>query len=117
MWKIILCIFRTYAISVLYFLSQTGQLAKGGDNFVDGAVIAAARTLPTWSDGDVPIIPSIERKAAKELQEQCQECLAKYPTTSKQDQRILGNFLLKLFPNPSVFIEIDFLPFECRKRQ
>lgn len=65
------------------------QLSDGGDNFVDGAVLAAARTLPTWSDGDVPSIPSAERKAAKELQEQCQEILAKYPTTSKQDQKIL----------------------------
>lgn len=75
------------------FLSQAGKSAKEGDSFVDGAVIAAARTLPTWSDRDVPIIPSVERKAAKELQEQCHEILAKYPTTAKQDQQILGNFL------------------------
>ncbi|XP_010672874.2 protein PLASTID TRANSCRIPTIONALLY ACTIVE 14 isoform X2 [Beta vulgaris subsp. vulgaris] len=82
-----LSVFNITGLREEYYHSS--QLAKGGDNFVDGAVIAAARTLPTWSDGDVPIIPSIERKAAKELQEQCQECLAKYPTTSKQDQRIL----------------------------
>ncbi|KAI3921088.1 hypothetical protein MKX01_036067 [Papaver californicum] len=30
------------------------RLSNSGDNFVDGAVIAAARTLPTWSDGDIP---------------------------------------------------------------
>ncbi|KAL2900676.1 Protein PLASTID TRANSCRIPTIONALLY ACTIVE 14 [Bienertia sinuspersici] len=59
------------------------------DDFVDGAVIAAARTLPTWSDEDVPIIPSLERKAAKELQGRCQKILSEYPTTSEQDQQIL----------------------------
>ncbi|KAJ8433618.1 hypothetical protein Cgig2_023557 [Carnegiea gigantea] len=68
---------------------HNSQLATGGDDFVDGAVIAAARTLPTWSDGDVPSIPSVERNAAKELQRQCEEILAKYPTTSEQDQQIL----------------------------
>lgn len=65
-------------------------MSNSGDNFVDGAVLAAARTLPTWSDGDVPPIPSIERKAAKELQEECKLMLAEYPTTSKEDQQILG---------------------------
>lgn len=68
----------------------TGQLADNRDNFVDGAVIAAARTLPTWSDGDVPPIPSMERKAVKELQEECQQMLAQFPTTSGQDQKLLG---------------------------
>ncbi|KAB2079567.1 hypothetical protein ERO13_A05G011700v2 [Gossypium hirsutum] len=62
-----------------------------GDNFVDGAVIAAARTLPTWSDGDVPLIPSMERKAVKELQEECQQMLAQFPTTSAQDQKLLDS--------------------------
>ncbi|KAL3523439.1 hypothetical protein ACH5RR_016273 [Cinchona calisaya] len=67
------------------------QLSNNGDNFVDGAVLAAARTLPTWSDGDVPPLPSIERKAAKELQEECQLMLAEYPTTAQQDQQILDS--------------------------
>ncbi|PPR92937.1 hypothetical protein GOBAR_AA27730 [Gossypium barbadense] len=67
------------------------QLADKGDNFVDGAVIAAARTLPTWSDGDVPLIPSMERKAVKELQEECQQMLAQFPTTSAQDQKLLDS--------------------------
>ncbi|OMO80389.1 hypothetical protein COLO4_24113 [Corchorus olitorius] len=66
------------------------QLADSGDNFVDGAVIAAARALPTWSDGDVPPIPTVERKAVKELQEECQQMLAQFPTTSKQDQKLLA---------------------------
>ncbi|TYH68812.1 hypothetical protein ES332_D05G014000v1 [Gossypium tomentosum] len=68
---------------------HNSQLADKGDNFVDGAVIAAARTLPTWSDGDVPLIPSMERKAVKELQEECQQLLAQFPTTSAQDQKLL----------------------------
>lgn len=72
-----------------------GLLSKEGDPFVDGAVIAAARTLPTWSDGDLPPVPSIERKAVKELQEECQKMLAQFPTTSKKDLKILGK-LLKL---------------------
>lgn len=77
-----------------------GLLSKEGDAFVDGAVIAAARTLPTWSDGDLPPVPSIERKAVKELQEECQKMLAKFPTTSKKDLKILGK-LLKLIMDAS----------------
>ncbi|CAO2839610.1 unnamed protein product [Amaranthus hypochondriacus] len=82
-----LSIFNITGLQEEYY--HNSQLAKDGDTFVDGAVIAAARTLPTWTNGDVPIIPSLERKAAKELQEQCQEILAKFSTTSKQDQQIL----------------------------
>ncbi|TKY72656.1 PLASTID TRANSCRIPTIONALLY ACTIVE 14 [Spatholobus suberectus] len=67
-------------------------LSNAGDTFVDGAVIAAARTLPTWSDRDVPPIPSVERKAAKELQNECQKMLAEFATTSKKDQKLLGKF-------------------------
>ncbi|RWR88483.1 protein PLASTID TRANSCRIPTIONALLY ACTIVE 14 isoform X2 [Cinnamomum micranthum f. kanehirae] len=67
------------------------RLSNGEDAFIDGAVIAAARTLPTWSDGDTPPIPSIERKAARELHEECQQILAKFPTTSDEDQRILDS--------------------------
>ncbi len=32
----------------------------------------------------------MERKAVKELQEECQQMLAEFPTTSEQDQKILG---------------------------
>ena len=67
-------------------------LSNAGDSFVDGAVIAAARTLPSWSDGDVPPIPSVERKAAKDLRDECQKNLAEFATTSKQDQKLLGKF-------------------------
>lgn len=74
----------------------SGKLSNGEDGFVDGAVIAAARTLPTWSDGDIPPIPSVERKAVKELQEECHQMLAEYPTTAGQDQEILGITLIVL---------------------
>ncbi|XP_073058419.1 protein PLASTID TRANSCRIPTIONALLY ACTIVE 14 isoform X2 [Primulina eburnea] len=68
---------------------HNSKLSGDGDTFVDGAVIAAARTLPTWSDGDIPPIPSLERKAVKELQEECQRMLAEFSSTAEQDQQIL----------------------------
>ncbi|XP_022156038.1 protein PLASTID TRANSCRIPTIONALLY ACTIVE 14 isoform X2 [Momordica charantia] len=68
-----------------------GRLSNKEDNFVDGAVIAAARSLPSWSDGDIPPSPSRERKAVKELQEECQQMLAAFPTTSEQDQKMLDS--------------------------
>lgn len=46
--------------------------------------------MPTWSDGDVPPIPSMEKRAIKELQEECRQMLAVFPTNSKEDQEILG---------------------------
>ncbi|KAL5578029.1 hypothetical protein UlMin_019728 [Ulmus minor] len=70
---------------------HNSRLSNERDTFVDGAVIAAARTLPTWSDGDVPPIPSMERKAVKELQEECKQMLAAFPTTSKQDRKLLDS--------------------------
>ncbi|KAL6349963.1 hypothetical protein AAG906_002070 [Vitis piasezkii] len=73
------------------YYHNTGRLSTNGDSFVDGAVIAAARTLPTWSDGDVPPMPSMERKAVKQLQEECQQMLLEFPTTSEQDQQILDS--------------------------
>ncbi|XP_024157397.1 protein PLASTID TRANSCRIPTIONALLY ACTIVE 14 isoform X3 [Rosa chinensis] len=73
------------------YYHNTDRLSSGGDTFVDGAVIAAARTLPTWSDGDVPPIPSMERRAIKELQEECRQMLVKFPTNSKEDQNILDS--------------------------
>ncbi|XP_024046974.1 protein PLASTID TRANSCRIPTIONALLY ACTIVE 14 isoform X5 [Citrus clementina] len=70
---------------------HNSKISSDKESFVDGAVIAAARTLPTWSDGDVPLVPSIERKAVKELQEECRQMLAEFPTTSKQDQKMLDS--------------------------
>ncbi|CAA7409032.1 unnamed protein product [Spirodela intermedia] len=64
---------------------------SAGEDFVDGAVIAAARTLPSWSEGDTPPIPSAERNAARELQEECHQILALFPTTSDQDKQILDS--------------------------
>ncbi|KAK6150249.1 hypothetical protein DH2020_017774 [Rehmannia glutinosa] len=68
---------------------HNSKLSNDEDNFVDGAVLAAARTIPTWSEGDIPPIPSMERKAVKELQEECQQMLAEFSTTAGQDQQIL----------------------------
>uniref|UniRef100_A0A2P2LEU1 Uncharacterized protein LOC103932400 isoform X2 n=1 Tax=Rhizophora mucronata TaxID=61149 RepID=A0A2P2LEU1_RHIMU len=70
---------------------HNSQLSDKGDTFVDGAVIAAARTLPTWSDGDMPPVPSTERRAVRELQQECQQMLAKFPTTSKEDEQLLDS--------------------------
>ncbi|KAK9115645.1 hypothetical protein Sjap_014592 [Stephania japonica] len=68
---------------------HNSRLSNNVDGFIDGAVIAAARTLPTWSERDVPPIPSVERNAARELQEECRQILTEFPTTSDQDQKIL----------------------------
>ncbi|XP_021901657.1 protein PLASTID TRANSCRIPTIONALLY ACTIVE 14 [Carica papaya] len=82
-----LSVFNISGLPEQYY--HNSHLSNDGDTFVDGAVIAAARTLPTWSDGDLPPVPSMERKAVKELQEECQQMLAKFPTTSEQDQKLL----------------------------
>ncbi|KAK8966363.1 hypothetical protein KSP40_PGU015630 [Platanthera guangdongensis] len=67
-------------------------LSRGEDsNFVDGAVIAAARALLSWSDRDMPPVPSVERRAARELQEECRQMLASLLTTSHEDQQILDS--------------------------
>ncbi|KAI8020519.1 Protein PLASTID TRANSCRIPTIONALLY ACTIVE 14 [Camellia lanceoleosa] len=66
-------------------IPYAGQLSSDGETFVDAAVIVAGRTLPTWSDRDMPPIPSAERKAVKELKEECLQMLAEFPTTSEQD--------------------------------
>ncbi|PIM97402.1 [Ribulose-bisphosphate carboxylase]-lysine N-methyltransferase [Handroanthus impetiginosus] len=68
---------------------HNSKLSSVEDSFVDGAVIAAAKTIPTWSDGDIPPIPSLERKAVKELQEECQQMLAAFSTTAAEDRQIL----------------------------
>uniref|UniRef100_A0A7N0VHE5 SET domain-containing protein n=1 Tax=Kalanchoe fedtschenkoi TaxID=63787 RepID=A0A7N0VHE5_KALFE len=73
------------------YYHNTGRLSSGGESFVDGAVLAAARTVPTWSDKDLPPIPSLEKSSAKELQEECQQMLAEYPTTPEEDQEILDS--------------------------
>ncbi|KAL9667774.1 hypothetical protein QQ045_002142 [Rhodiola kirilowii] len=80
-----LSIFNISGLPEEYYYNSGG----GGGSFVDGAVLAAARTIPAWSDKDLPPIPSQEQSAVKELQGQCQQMLAEYPTTSEQDQEIL----------------------------
>lgn len=72
-------------------LYYNAALTSGENNFVDGGVVAAARTLPTWSEGDVPAIPSLERKSAQALQEECHTMLESFSTTIQQDQEILDS--------------------------
>lgn len=70
---------------------HNSALTSGETKFVDGGVVAAARTLPTWSDGDVPAIPSVERKSAQALQEECRKMLESFSTTIQQDEQILDS--------------------------
>ncbi|KAI7994427.1 Protein PLASTID TRANSCRIPTIONALLY ACTIVE 14 [Camellia lanceoleosa] len=56
-----LSVFNVSGLPEEYY--HNSQLSSDGETFVDGAVIAAARTLPTWSDRDMSPIPSAERKA------------------------------------------------------
>ncbi|KAK3137865.1 hypothetical protein QOZ80_5AG0361450 [Eleusine coracana subsp. coracana] len=72
-------------------LYHNSALPSVAADFVDGAVVAAARALPTWSDGDVPAIPSVERKSAQSLQEECRQMLDSFSTTILQDQEILDS--------------------------
>ncbi|CAD6271023.1 unnamed protein product [Miscanthus lutarioriparius] len=72
-------------------LYHNSALPSVETDFVDGAVVAAARALPTWSDGDVPAIPSVERKSAQVLQGECRQMLDSFSTTIEQDQQILDS--------------------------
>lgn len=67
--------------------------AEEVDPFVDGAIIAAARTLPTWTDKDLPYIPSTEMRSACEIQHECEQLLDAFPTTLEEDIQLLGMFL------------------------
>ncbi|XP_059076933.1 protein PLASTID TRANSCRIPTIONALLY ACTIVE 14 isoform X2 [Cryptomeria japonica] len=71
--------------SFLSAFSIADALSDEDDNFADGAVIAAARTLPTWSEGDLPFLPSMEKKSIDELQEECWKLLGMFPTTVAED--------------------------------
>lgn len=64
--------------------------AEEEDPFLDGAILAAARTLPTWTDKDLPYIPSSEMRSACDIQHECQQLLDGFPTTLQEDIRILG---------------------------
>lgn len=71
----------------------TEAAAEEVDPFVDGAIIAAARTLPTWTDKDLPYIPSTEMRSACEIQHECEQLLDAFPTTLEEDIQLLGMFL------------------------
>ncbi|CAM6094608.1 unnamed protein product [Calypogeia fissa] len=55
---------------------------------IDGAVLAAARALPTWSEEDLPFLPSQEIKAARNLKQECKQLLQTFPTTLDEDRFI-----------------------------
>ncbi|GJP49705.1 hypothetical protein CLOM_g8885 [Closterium sp. NIES-68] len=59
------------------------------DPFVDGALVAALRCLPTWTNGDVPAVPSEELRAVRWLQQQCRQQLGAFPTTLQEDEAVL----------------------------
>ncbi|CAI5475291.1 unnamed protein product [Closterium sp. Yama58-4] len=59
------------------------------DPFVDGALVAALRCLPTWTNGDVPAVPSEELRAVRWLQQRCREQLGAFPTTVEEDEAVL----------------------------
>eukprot|EP00271_Cylindrocystis_brebissonii_P007397 TRINITY_DN20894_c0_g1_i1.p1 TRINITY_DN20894_c0_g1~~TRINITY_DN20894_c0_g1_i1.p1 ORF type:complete len:526 (-),score=90.07 TRINITY_DN20894_c0_g1_i1:295-1872(-) len=57
--------------------------------FLDGSVIAMARALPLWQEGELPPLPSLERQAALQLQDECRELLGRFPTTWEEDRELL----------------------------
>jgi hypothetical protein len=84
---------------------------------VDGPVIAAARTLLTWSEKDVPMIPSIERKTVRDLQEKHGKILKRntLPPLNKINF-LLGDKILKEYStndHGSYFLCLSHLA-ECR---
>ncbi|KAH7438709.1 hypothetical protein KP509_04G027900 [Ceratopteris richardii] len=64
--------------------------SQSGDEFLDGNLLAVARNLPFWAEGDLPFLPSIEKAAVKELQEECFQLLKSYPTSLERDLELLG---------------------------
>eukprot|EP00252_Welwitschia_mirabilis_P016406 TRINITY_DN3617_c0_g1_i1.p1 TRINITY_DN3617_c0_g1~~TRINITY_DN3617_c0_g1_i1.p1 ORF type:complete len:528 (+),score=77.10 TRINITY_DN3617_c0_g1_i1:107-1585(+) len=74
-----------------YYINDMRTVEHG--NFTEGAIIAAARTLPTWSEGDLPYLPKGEIKAAKALQLECCKMLESFPTSIDEDVTILESGL------------------------
>ncbi|XP_024517520.1 protein PLASTID TRANSCRIPTIONALLY ACTIVE 14 isoform X3 [Selaginella moellendorffii] len=60
------------------------------DPMADGAVLAAARILPMWSDADLPFLPSMEKRAVRELQKECRQLLSAYPSSYEQDVKLMA---------------------------
>lgn len=71
-----------------YYYNETAS--EEVDPFIDGTIVAAARTLPTWEEKDLPYIPSTEIRSACELQHECQQLLDDFPTTLEDDTRLLN---------------------------
>ncbi|MCO5598005.1 hypothetical protein L7F22_052094 [Adiantum nelumboides] len=64
---------------------------KSEDNFLDGDLLAVARSLPFWSEKDLPFLPSAEKASVKELQEECFKLLKAYSTKLERDLDLLGS--------------------------
>lgn len=64
---------------------------ESGDDFFDGDLLAIARSLPFWSEKDLPFLPSAEKAAVKELQEECLDLLNAFPSTLEWDLELLGS--------------------------
>ncbi|KAI5068232.1 hypothetical protein GOP47_0016577 [Adiantum capillus-veneris] len=62
-----------------------------GDAFLDGDLLAVARSLPCWSEKDLPFQPSAEKASVKELEEECFKLLKAYPTKLERDLELLGS--------------------------
>eukprot|EP00250_Pteridium_aquilinum_P013438 c21342_g1_i2 orf=288-1751(+) len=62
-----------------------------GNDFFDGDLLAIARSLPLWSEKDLPFLPSAEKVSVKELQKECLDLLKAYPTTLERDLELLGS--------------------------
>ena len=60
---------------------------------MDGYLLAVARNMPFWSEGDLPFLPSAESMAVKGLVRECTMMLNAYSTTMETDLKLLGTFL------------------------
>lgn len=73
---------------------MSGKVSYDKDRFADGPVLAAARTIPSWSHVDIhPSIPSTVRKDVNELRQDCEQELEEFCYNCVDlDQQILGMF-------------------------
>lgn len=58
---------------------MSGKRSYDKDRFADGPVLAAARTIPSWSHVDIhPSVPSTVRKDVNELRQDCEQELEEF---------------------------------------
>lgn len=73
---------------------MSGKRSYDKDRCADGPVLAAARTIPSWSHVDIhPSVPSTVRKGVNELRQDCEQELEEFRYNCVDlDQQILGMF-------------------------